>query len=151
VESRCVSLAILEQESFANRFVEPGGRDTAVSGRICFTTVKCSEQNALFVSAIYPDLLLAQLDSARALRTQNMRARQGNGSTTVAMATKLTRRELEVLRWVAQGKRNREIGAIMCISPRTIQKHVQSILAKLCVETRGAAAAVWFEEMIRLR
>jgi DNA-binding NarL/FixJ family response regulator len=65
------------------------------------------------------------------------------------MVAKLTGRELEVLRWLAQGKRNREIAAIMNISPRTIQKHVQSILVKLCVETRGAAAAVWFEEMIR--
>jgi DNA-binding NarL/FixJ family response regulator len=103
------------------------------------------------VSAIYSDLLLAQLDLARALRTQNSRARQGSKPDNSTMATKLTSRELEVLRWVAQGKRNREIAAIIDISPRTIQKHVQSILAKLCVETRGAAAAVWFEEMIRLK
>jgi DNA-binding NarL/FixJ family response regulator len=102
------------------------------------------------MSAIYP-VLLAQLDSAKPPRTQSARARQNNRSTTIAMATRLTSRELEVLRWVAQGKRNREIAAIMNISPRTIQKHVQSILAKLCVETRGAAAAVWFEEIIRLK
>jgi len=104
-----------------------------------------------FMSAIYPDLLLAQVDSAKDLRTQGERARHGNRSVTIVMATKLTSRELEVLRWVAQGKRNREIAAIMSISPRTIQKHVQSILAKLCVETRGAAGAVWFEEMMRLK
>ena len=103
------------------------------------------------MSAIYSDLLLAQVDSAKDLRTQGERARQGSRSATIAMATKLTSRELEVLRWVAQGKRNREIAAIMNISPRTIQKHVQSILVKLCVETRGAAAAIWFEEMIRLK
>jgi DNA-binding CsgD family transcriptional regulator len=58
---------------------------------------------------------------------------------------RLTPRETEVLRWVAQGKRNREIGLILNVSSRTIQKHVQSILDKLSVETRGAAAAWWFE------
>jgi DNA-binding CsgD family transcriptional regulator len=57
----------------------------------------------------------------------------------------LTPRETEVLCWVAQGKRNREIGTILNASSRTIQKHVQSILDKLGVETRGAAAAWWFE------
>jgi DNA-binding NarL/FixJ family response regulator len=118
--------------------------------RICFTSVKSSAQNHAFVSAIYSDLLLARVDSARATRTTSARPRQGNTPAATATAARLTSRELEVLRWVAQGKRNREIGAIMSISPRTIQKHVQSILVKLCVETRGAAAAVWFEEMIRL-
>jgi DNA-binding NarL/FixJ family response regulator len=116
--------------------------------RICFTTVKCSEQNALFMAAIYPDLLV-RADLATALRARRAGLRRGNTPADNAMVAKLTGRELEVLRWVAQGKRNREIAAIMNISPRTIQKHVQSILVKLCVETRGAAAAVWFEEMIR--
>jgi DNA-binding CsgD family transcriptional regulator len=59
--------------------------------------------------------------------------------------TKLTPRELEVLRWVAGGKRNREIGLILSTSSRTIQKQVQSILDKLGVETRCGAAAWWFE------
>jgi DNA-binding CsgD family transcriptional regulator len=59
---------------------------------------------------------------------------------------RLTPRENEVLRWVAHGKRNREIGVILNTSSRTIQKHVQSILDKLNVETRGAAAAWWFEQ-----
>jgi DNA-binding CsgD family transcriptional regulator len=57
----------------------------------------------------------------------------------------LTPRETEVLSWVAQGKRNREIGLILNTSSRTIQKQVQSILDKLGVETRCAAAAWWFE------
>jgi DNA-binding CsgD family transcriptional regulator len=49
------------------------------------------------------------------------------------------------LRWVAGGKRNREIGLILNTSSRTIQKQVQSILDKLGVETRCGAAAWWFE------
>lgn len=54
----------------------------------------------------------------------------------------LTRREAEVLRWVAQGKTNTEIGAILSLSSRTVQTHLEHIFEKLGVETRTAAAAL---------
>lgn len=52
----------------------------------------------------------------------------------------LTKREAEVLHWVIQGKTNTEIGAILTLSPRTVQKHLEHIFKKLGVETRAAAA-----------
>lgn len=52
----------------------------------------------------------------------------------------LTRREVEVLRWIAEGKRDSEIATILGISPRTVNKHVEHLFAKLEVETRTAAA-----------
>ena len=51
----------------------------------------------------------------------------------------LTPREREVLRWLAAGKTDRDIGAILGISPRTVHKHLQHIYEKLGVETRTAA------------
>lgn len=51
----------------------------------------------------------------------------------------LTRREAEVLAWVAQGKTNAEIGMILGTSPRTVEKHLEHIYQKLGVETRTAA------------
>jgi DNA-binding CsgD family transcriptional regulator len=51
----------------------------------------------------------------------------------------LTDREHEVLRWVAAGKTDRDIAAILAISHRTVHKHLQSAYAKLGVETRTAA------------
>jgi DNA-binding CsgD family transcriptional regulator len=53
----------------------------------------------------------------------------------------LTRREIEVLTWIAQGKSNYEIGVIVGAHTRTVCKHVEHILAKLHVENRTAAAA----------
>lgn len=53
----------------------------------------------------------------------------------------LTPRELEVLRWLAVGKTDRDIGDILGISPRTVHKHLQRIYEKLGVETRTAAVA----------
>jgi len=52
----------------------------------------------------------------------------------------LSRREVEVLEWMAQGKRDREIAIILGISYRTVTNHVRAILTKLKVETRTAAA-----------
>lgn len=51
----------------------------------------------------------------------------------------LTPREDEVLRWMVQGKTNPEIAKIIGARPRTIDKHVERVLAKLLVETRKAA------------
>jgi DNA-binding CsgD family transcriptional regulator len=53
----------------------------------------------------------------------------------------LTRRESEVLLWIAEGKRDAEIGRILGISPRTASKHVEGILKKLEAETRTGAVA----------
>lgn len=51
----------------------------------------------------------------------------------------LTARESEVLRWVAAGKSDAQIGAILRLSPRTVQKHLQNVYEKLGVESRTAA------------
>lgn len=51
-----------------------------------------------------------------------------------------TPRESEVLHWIMLGKRDSEIAQIVGCSLRTVHKHVTRILAKLCVETRTAAA-----------
>jgi DNA-binding response OmpR family regulator/DNA-binding CsgD family transcriptional regulator len=54
----------------------------------------------------------------------------------------LTPRETEVLSWLAKGKTNRDIGDILGMSHRTVNKHLEHIFEKLGVETRAAAAAL---------
>jgi len=54
----------------------------------------------------------------------------------------LSRRESEVLAWVAQGKTNSEIAAALGINLGTVKKHLVHIFHKLRVETRTAAAAL---------
>jgi predicted ATPase/DNA-binding CsgD family transcriptional regulator/transcriptional regulator with XRE-family HTH domain len=53
----------------------------------------------------------------------------------------LTRRETEVLKLVATGQTDREIGEVLFISRRTVTSHMSSILNKLGVTSRTAAAA----------
>ena len=54
----------------------------------------------------------------------------------------LTAREAEVLLWITRGKSNRDVAEILSLSPRTVNKHLEQIYAKLGVENRTAAAAL---------
>jgi DNA-binding CsgD family transcriptional regulator len=53
----------------------------------------------------------------------------------------LTQREVEVLRLIAVGKRNRDIANALCVSPITVANHVRSILTKTNTANRTEAAA----------
>jgi DNA-binding NarL/FixJ family response regulator len=74
-------------------------------------------------------LLLAQGDSP-------------SGDAARLAQASLTRRESEVLSWLAKGKTNRDIADILGMSPRTVNKHLEHIFDKLGVETRTAAVAI---------
>lgn len=54
----------------------------------------------------------------------------------------LSPRETEILVWVVNGKTNSEVGTILGISPRTVQKHLERIYGWLGVENRHAAIHV---------
>jgi DNA-binding NarL/FixJ family response regulator len=53
----------------------------------------------------------------------------------------LTLRELELLKWVAQGYSNKAIAQEMSISPNTVKYHMKSVLQKLAVQNRAEAVA----------
>jgi len=82
--------------------------------------------------------------------SRNLRRKGGSNGSRVAETEPpyLTQRELEVIEWIAEGKRNREIGEILGCSERTVQKHVQHILEKLHVESRIAVCIWWFERRL---
>lgn len=90
----------------------------------------------------------AHLRTARSLRAARElpaeRPQLSAAQTQAALSSRylLTEREVEVLQWVACGKTNRDIGDILGLSPRTVNKHLEHVYVKLGVETRTAAAAV---------
>ncbi len=57
-------------------------------------------------------------------------------------ALNVTRRELDVLRLLAEGRTNRQIGAALFISEKTASVHVTNLLRKLGVTNRVEAAAI---------
>jgi len=62
----------------------------------------------------------------------------------------LTAREREVAALVAQGRSNRDIGDQLVVSERTIEKHVENVLAKLAFSSRAQIAA-WAVEKDLIR
>lgn len=54
--------------------------------------------------------------------------------------SQLTTRECEILQLISQGYRDRSIAKRLYITEKTVQKHVQNILSKLCVRNRTEAA-----------
>ena len=52
----------------------------------------------------------------------------------------LSRREMEVLRLLAEGRSNQEIALALSISPHTVANHVAGIMSKLGLESRTAVA-----------
>ena len=57
----------------------------------------------------------------------------------------LSEREREVLTQLASGKTNREIAAVLHISPHTVGRHVENVFTKLGVTSRAAATARAYE------
>ena len=85
-----------------------------------------------YLGASAPDELLLRLSlSETRTEADTLRAKFG-----------LTPREAEVLLWLARGKPNRDIAEILDLSPRTVNKHLETIFAKLGVENRASAAVL---------
>jgi DNA-binding NarL/FixJ family response regulator len=66
-------------------------------------------------------------------------APEGGDAASTPVPNKLTSRELEVLRLLAQGKTNQDIAKELLISRATVKVHVQHIIAKLEVSDRTQA------------
>jgi DNA-binding CsgD family transcriptional regulator/tetratricopeptide (TPR) repeat protein len=62
---------------------------------------------------------------------------RGPHATTRSNEAGLTRREIEIAQLIAEGLRNSDIAARLFLSPKTVDHHVSSVLAKLGVKTRS--------------
>jgi DNA-binding NarL/FixJ family response regulator len=62
--------------------------------------------------------------------------------STMRVAEELTGREVEVLRLMARGQRNKQLAAQLKISEHTAKFHVSSVLAKLGARTRTEAVTI---------
>jgi len=118
----------------AEALAEAGDRDSA-------------SQAWALASKVADDLRAAPLQTT--LADLGRRARIGGtarGSAARGPLAGLTDREREVLRLLATGTSNKEIGVELFISPKTVSVHVSNILAKLGAASRTEAAAIAHRE-----
>jgi DNA-binding NarL/FixJ family response regulator len=104
-------------------FGELAGRSLAIAAMAAPLQLTC-------LGAIGPDEYLFRLSSEEPQHHEQALSRQFG----------LTLREGEVLMWIARGKANRDIAEILGLSPRTVNKHLEQVYAKLGVENRASAA-----------
>jgi len=95
--------------------------------------------NDYLVKPVVPSVLVARIRAH--LRAARLSAPSAPPPAALAALSGLTPREIDVIEWVAKGKTNRDIAEILDMSPRTVNKHLEHIYAKLGVETRTAAVA----------
>jgi DNA-binding NarL/FixJ family response regulator len=82
------------------------------------------------------------------LLTRVRRLIQLSRPVSSAIQGRLTRRELEVLRLLANGHDPKEIAERLFISPKTVASHIENILRKLGVRSRTQAVALAYRESI---
>lgn len=105
---------------------------TATPGEVAASCGEGALVQFVYVGRMAPDEILFRIQEARP-SGEEARLRERLG---------LTAREAEVLLWIGHGKATRDIAEILSMSPRTVQKHLEQIYAKLGVENRAAAAAI---------
>jgi DNA-binding NarL/FixJ family response regulator len=108
----------------------------------CLIEVAGKRLECSFMSPLGPDELLFRLAETGGASADADQVR-------LQQAFSLTSREAEVLLWLSRGKANRDIGAILTISPRTVNKHLEQVFVKLGVENRAAAAAASVRTLTR--
>lgn len=102
------------------------GEVAAVSGLLDEARVICEH--------LYAVPTLARVDALAAKLSSQHRA-------TISYPAGLTEREAEVLGLLAQGLSNKEIGVLLHLSPRTVERHVAKAYRKIGAHRRAAATA----------
>lgn len=79
---------------------------------------------------------------AREVLVKMGQVRPESNEEVLRNAFNLTSREAEVLYWLTLGKTNRDISAILSLSARTVNKHLEQIFQKMGVDNRTSAAVL---------
>jgi len=97
-------------------------------------------------SAARGELVMPRTMADRLVRTLVESAGRGRAANRIRPADGLTAREAEVLRLLAEGLTDREIGEALTISVRTVETHVGSVLRKLGARNRAEATRRFLDQ-----
>lgn len=111
------------------------GADADVSGYFCFsrTPLKADHRTVRVLEVVVPIIYVTFL--------RVLAADLGGEESKVRMNNVVTKRELEILGWIKEGKTTHDIALILGLSPFTVKNHVQNVLKKLGARSRSHAVA----------
>jgi DNA-binding NarL/FixJ family response regulator len=129
---RVIALTVLSQDENVAGAVQAGAcgyltKDAPIED--VATAIRAAAQGAAWLSPRAAEVVLGRL-----------RKEKRSATDELPIERQLSARELDVLRLIASGKENSEIAQALNISPRTAKNHVSSILTKLGLPSRVAAA-----------
>lgn len=111
------------------------GANADISGYFCFsrTPLRADERTIRLLEVVIPIVYVTFL------RVLAGDAKTADGG--LRMNNLVTRREVEILGWIKEGKTTTDIAQILRLSPFTVKNHVQNILKKLGARSRSHAVA----------
>jgi two-component system, NarL family, nitrate/nitrite response regulator NarL len=135
-EAKLVALAIREVEAEVLAWAE-AGMAGYVSREASLGEVSATIRRAAAGELVCPPRITANLVQ----RLSSVVAQR----PTLRVSTRLTAREVDVIRLIGQGLSNKEIARELCIALPTVKNHVHSVLEKLQVRRRGDAVSAMRE------
>ncbi len=133
-QAHVLMLTVSEQEQHLFAAVRAGARGYLLKSMASDDLADAIRRVNAGEAIIAPGMAVKLLDEFAALSTSTQWHESGGED--------LSPRERDVLRFVAQGLSNKEIGVALSLSPHTIKAHLRSILDKLHLRNR-AEVAVW--------
>lgn len=127
------AMRMASHEGFLRPFIDEGEPLAALVR--AWAQAQARRFNALGVMPRFVDTLLARLPAPATAQTPNAQAADAPAET-------LTARELDVLRMLADGHRNRVIAEKLFVSELTVKSHLRNINAKLSAQNRTQAVAI---------
>lgn len=125
---RVIMVTALHDPAVISRAIEAGARGYVLKTRAAdelVSIVRQASNGQMVLSTGDVPPMLAKLEHARRMRAEARMA-----------ISRLTDRELEILKELATGRSTAETAATLHISPLTVRSHVKSILAKLGVHSK---------------
>jgi two-component system NarL family response regulator len=132
-QSHVLMLTVSEQEQHLFAAVRAGARGYLLKSMASDELIDAIRRVNAGEAIIVPGMAMKLLDEFATLSAATQWPESGGED--------LSAREREVLRFVAQGLSNKEIGVALSLSPHTIQAHLRSILDKLHLRNRAEVAA----------
>ncbi|MEO7664496.1 MAG: helix-turn-helix transcriptional regulator, partial [Candidatus Limnocylindrales bacterium] len=154
-EDRDAAIAILE--GYAEQLDQSGHREALVWARIDMGRVLAATERSRAIAAFSAAAELADEIGAasqgrlasQALRGLGVRAWRRGAASAGAGLGSLSRREREIAALVADGRSNREIADTLVLSPKTVERHVTNVLAKLGLRNRTQLASAIHSGLVR--